>query len=295
MDGDTPASTAGVDWATDGNELCIVDHAGASVLRRNTACDAAGVAQLVRELERHSVARVAIERPDGPVVDALLAAGLQVVVIPPRQVKHLRSRYGSAGNKDDRFDALVLADTLRTDGHRLTPLQPDSAQTVALRSVVRARTDLVETRVALCNRLRAHLRVVFPAVAGVLADLDSPINLAFLTRFPTPDKAARLSERRLGAWLAANGYCGRQPARLLLARLQSGPHGLTGDPVPPPRTPRCTQTPTSSSPCPAPAPCAPPSCWSKSATHADPSPPKPPSPPSPAPARPPASRANTTS
>ena len=50
-------------------------------------------------------AEVAIERPDGPVVDALLDAGITVVVISPNQLKNLRSRYGSAGNKDDRFDA----------------------------------------------------------------------------------------------------------------------------------------------------------------------------------------------
>jgi hypothetical protein len=37
-------------------------------------------------------ARVAIERPDGPVVAVLLAAGLEVVVIPGRQVKALRGR-----------------------------------------------------------------------------------------------------------------------------------------------------------------------------------------------------------
>jgi transposase len=164
-------------------------------------------------------------------VDALLAAGLEVVVITPRQVKHLRARYGAAGNKDDRFDAYVLADVLRTDGHRLVALAPDSAQTVALRTAVRARTDLVDARIALCNQLRAHLRIVFPAVVGLFADLDSPISLAFLTRFPTTDKAAWLGERRLGAWLAANGYCGRQPAHLLLARLHDGPAGLTGDPA----------------------------------------------------------------
>lgn len=230
MQHDILAPTAGVDWAVDTNELCIIDPHGGVLLRLNTACDAAGIRRLVRELERHTVTRVAIERPDGPVVDALLSAGLQVVVIPPRQVKHLRARYGAAGNKDDRFDAYVLADVLRTDGHRLTPLTPDSPQTVALRCAVRARTDLVQTRVALCNQLRAHLRVVFPAAVGLFADLDSPISLAFLTRFLTADKAAWLGHRRLGAWLAANGYCGRQPASLLLQRLQTAPDGLSGDP-----------------------------------------------------------------
>ena len=61
---------------------------------------------------------MAIERGDGPVVEVLLDAGLSVFVVPSRQIKSLRSRYGSAGNKDDRLDAYVLADTLRTDGHR---------------------------------------------------------------------------------------------------------------------------------------------------------------------------------
>ena len=68
---------------------------------------------MVARLRRGGVGEVAIERPDGPVVDALLDAGLTVVVISPNQVKNLRSRYGSAGNKDDRFDAFVLADTPR--------------------------------------------------------------------------------------------------------------------------------------------------------------------------------------
>ena len=231
MQDDTSAPTGGVDWATDTNEQCIVGSDGDVVLRCNTTHDAAGIRRLIEHFTRHGVRQVAIERPDGPVVDALLAASLTVVVITPRQVKHLRARYGSAGNKDDRFDAYVLADVLRTDGQRLTALTPDSAQTLALRCAVRARTDLVEARVALCNQLRAHLRVVFPAVVGLFADLDSPISLTFLTRFPTVDKAAWLSHQRLGAWLAANGYCGRTPTATLLQRLTTGPDGLTGDPA----------------------------------------------------------------
>ncbi len=230
MQDDTPATFGGIDWATDTNEVCVVDRDGQTVSRLNAAADAAGIRRLIAELDGHQVGHVAIERPDGPVVDALLAADVEVVVIPPRQVKHLRTRYGSAGNKDDRFDAFVLADTLRTDHRRLTSLQPDSAQTLALRSAARARTDLVQTRVALCNQLRAHLRIVFPAVVGLFADLDSPISLTFLTRFPTCEKAAWLSHRRLGAWLAAHRYCGRTPTAVLLQRLHDAPDGLSGDP-----------------------------------------------------------------
>ena len=139
--------------------------------RPNVTADAAGIRQLVDELDHHGVTHVAIERPDGPVVDALLATGRTVVVIAPRQIKHLRTRYGSTGHKDDRFDAFVLADVLRTDAHRLQPLPPDTPQTMALRSAVRARTDLVQARVALCNQLRAHLRAVFPAAVGLFAGI----------------------------------------------------------------------------------------------------------------------------
>jgi hypothetical protein len=49
-------------------------------------------------LTRHRVDRVGIERGDGPVVDTLLAAGLELVVISSRQVRALRLRYGT-GNK----------------------------------------------------------------------------------------------------------------------------------------------------------------------------------------------------
>src|SRR5439155_12555505 len=123
---------------------------------------AAGLSELIRLFQRSGVAEVAIERPDGPVIDVLLDAGVTVVVISPNQVKNLRGRYGSAGNKDDRFDAFVLADTLRTDRARLRPLTPDSPATVALRRACRARKDLVSHRVAVANQLRGHLRNVFP-------------------------------------------------------------------------------------------------------------------------------------
>lgn len=224
----TPALTAGIDWATDTNALCIIDGHGQITDQLTTPADAAGIGRLVDRLTRRGVQLVGIERPDGPVVDALLAAGRTVVVIPPRQVKHLRTRYGQAGNKHDRFDAFVLADTVRTDRQRLTPLHPDTPATTALRSSVRARTDLVEARVGLCNQLRAHLRVVFPGAVGLFADLDAPVSLAFLARYPSAEAAAWLTHRRLGAWLAANAYCGRTPTRILLQRLQDAPGGLRG-------------------------------------------------------------------
>lgn len=218
---------AGVDWAQDDHVVCILGTDGEVVDRFTITHTAAGLKRLVVRLLGAGVAEVGIERGDGPVVDALLQAELTVLVISPHQVKNLRSRYGSAGNKDDRFDAYVLADVVRTDRRRLTPLTRSTPTTVALRSTVRSRRDLVEHRVAAANQLRAHLQNVFPAVVGLFAALDSAISLAFLERFPTQAKADWLTPQRLAGWLAKIGYSGRTSPAVLHQRILHAPRGTT--------------------------------------------------------------------
>jgi hypothetical protein len=122
--GSTRANSAGVDWAKDDYAVCVLDPDEQPLRRVTLTYTKAGLGRLIDLLERHRVHAVGIERHDGPIVDALLAADTTVYVIPPSQVKALRRRYGSAGNKDDRFDAYVLADTVRTDRRRLTPGLP---------------------------------------------------------------------------------------------------------------------------------------------------------------------------
>ena len=220
--------TCGIDWARDDHALSIVNAEGREITRDTISHDAAGLRDLITTLDQAGVYEVAIERPDGPVVAALLEAGVTVVVISPNQLKNLRGRYGSAGNKDDRFDAFVLADTLRTDRARLHPLLPESPATVALRQICRARKDLVAHRVAVANQLRAHLMIVFPGVVGLFAEIDSPINLAFLTRFDCQERADWLSVTRWANWLASVGYSGRTHPRELHRRLTSATRGAPG-------------------------------------------------------------------
>jgi transposase len=224
-----PRVTAGVDWAKDDHAVCVVGDQGEVLERFTVRHDAAGLRQLAGRLLRAGALQAGIERGDGPVVDTLLQAGLTVFVIPPGQVKNLRSRYGSAGNKDDRFDAYVLADAVRTDARRLRPMQRDSEQTAALRSAVRARRDLVGHRVAAANQLRAHLQVVFPAAAVLFAEIDSEITLTFLSRFTTQEQADWLSPKRLAAWLKSVAYSGKADPAALHARLLGAPRGLAGE------------------------------------------------------------------
>jgi transposase len=223
--------TAGVDWAKDDHAVCVVGGQGEVLERFSVAHDAAGLRQLAARLLSAGALQVGIERSDGPVVDTLLAAGLTVFVIPPGQVKNLRGRYRSVASKDDRFDAYVLGDAVRTDIRRLRPMERDSGQTTALRSAVRARRDLVGHRVAAANQLRAHLQGVFPGAAVLFRDVDSEITLAFLTRFTTQEQADWLSPKRLAAWLKSVSYSGKKDPAVLHARLLAAPRGQSGPPA----------------------------------------------------------------
>lgn len=222
---------AGLDWAKEEHRVCVLDGDGRLLSERRVIHDERGITSLCALLVELGVGRVAIERPDGLLVERLLEAGLVVLAIHPNQMKAARPRFRAAGGKSDSFDAFCLAELaqLRYDHHRFRVLTPDSDETKALRALTRAREDLVQTRVALANRLRAELEVFWPGAAVIFADVDSPIALAFLERYPSPQDARGLGEKRLSGFLARHGYCGRKAAFELLARLRSAPTGTTGE------------------------------------------------------------------
>jgi transposase len=223
---------AGLDWGGAHHAVCVLDDAGRIVTRFELRHDAAGLAELLARLKRLAPPAelpVAIERPSGLLVDALMEAGHPVVPIHPNIVKACRPRYRAACAKSDPGDAFMLADILRTDGHRFRPLTRLSDDIRALRALVRGRDDLVATRLCLANQLRSLLEGFWPGAAAIFAALDSPIALAFVRRYPTPDSAARLGEKRMAAFMASQAYCGRRSPAELLARLRAAPAGLAKD------------------------------------------------------------------
>ena len=222
----------GIDWASQAHAVCIIDDTARIHWQGSVLHTAAGLTDLRDRLHRfrqRGPLRVALERPSGLLVDTLLDAGVEVVPIHPNALKASRPRYSTAGGKSDPGDAFIHADLLRTDGHRLRPLRPPADDTRALRALVRGRDDLVAHRVALANQLRALLERFWPGAAAIFADVDSPIALAFLTRYPTPHSAARLGDKRLAQFLRQHAYCGRRPVPELLARLRSAPPSQVGE------------------------------------------------------------------
>ena len=218
--------TAGIDWASEAHEVCISEE-GRVTQRFSVAHEERGIVELARKLRGAGVARVAIERPDGVLVERLLAAGLEVLAIHPNQVKAARARFAVAHGKSDRFDAYVLAELARTDAHRFRALVPDGDQTKALRALTRAREDLVGVRVELANQLRAQLEAFWPG-ALIFAEVDSPISLAFLKRYPSPAQAKGLGAGRMAAFLARSSYSGRTDAAELVERIKAAPQGTAG-------------------------------------------------------------------
>ena len=220
----------GIDWAADTHAVCVTDAAGKIAAAFTIEHSADGIAALIRRLARYGQAGdmpVAIERPDGRLVDLLLEAGHPVVPVKPNAIKTWRDGEVLSGAKSDAGDAAVIAEYLRLRAHKLTAAPPYSDETRALRTVVRARGDLVEMRVAATNQLSALLDAHWPGAKAIFADVESPVSLEFLTRYPTPAAAAHLGEKRMAAFMIKHGYSGRRTAAELLARLRAAPAGTS--------------------------------------------------------------------
>jgi transposase len=220
----------GIDWAAETHAVCVMDAAGKISAGFVIEHSADGIATLIRRLARYGEAAgmpVAIERPDGRLVDLLLEAGHPVVPVKPNAIKAWRDGEVLSGAKSDAGDAAVIADYLRLRARKLRVAAPYSDETLALRTVVRARGDLVEMRVAATNQLSALLDAHWPGARAVFADVESPVSLEFLTRYPTPAAAAHLGEKRMAAFCVKHGYSGRRTAAELLARLRSAPAGTS--------------------------------------------------------------------
>jgi transposase len=220
---------AGIDWASEKHDVLVADETGAEVVAVTFAHDEKGLTALCRTLVRLEVGLVAIERPDGLLVERLLDAGLRVLALHPNKVAAARDRFRVSGGKSDRFDAFVLCELARTDHHRFRVLEPDSDRTKAIRALTRAREDLVGARTAIVNQLRAERERVWPGPLTLFSHMDAEILLAFLERYPSPADAHGLGVARMQAFLARERYSGGQHPTALMAKLRSAPRTRIGE------------------------------------------------------------------
>lgn len=146
--------------------------------------DEASIAALVADLQALQPSHIVLEATGGyelPLVAALGAAGLPVVVVNPRQVRDFAKATGRLA-KTDALDAHVLAHFAEAVRPPLRPLSETQAQ--ALAALVARRRQLVEMLVAERHRralarppaIRAHVQAHITWLQQALADLDDDLD-----------------------------------------------------------------------------------------------------------------------
>lgn len=225
------AHFVGLDWAKEEHAVCVLDSEGKALWRCSVPHAADGLTRFLKKLAAIALPAkmpVAIERPSGLLVDTLRQAGHPVFCIHPHAVQGYRLRYRVNAAKDDRGDAYLLADVLRTDWQRLKVIRPHSDAIKGLSALVHGRDALVKQRIQLSNQLHAILESFFPGASKLFAKLASPIALAFLERFPCPSEAAGLDLDGMRAFCRSQRYSGGKTPEELLKRLQRAAKGLAG-------------------------------------------------------------------
>jgi transposase len=188
----------GIDWADKEDVVCVVDDAGAIVLKRRIAHTLAARSEWSRWLrERHAEGIelwAAIERPHGRTVDFLLDHGVVVYPLNPKSLDRARDRFRVGASKSDPFDARVQALVLHSDHAQLRALQPSSEAAQELKGLTRDYRRHVRLQTRLLNQLTATLKEYYPRALEVCADLTAQWAQAFLTTYPTPAAVTALRE-----------------------------------------------------------------------------------------------------
>ncbi len=192
----------GIDWGCEKHRVCILDREGALIDQRWIEHSGSSLAELIEWLrnktgmESASIA-VAIEVPRGAIVETLAENNFAVFSINPKQLDRFRDRYSPAGAKDDRRDAWVLADSLRTALPCFHRVRIDEPALIRLRELSRLEDDLAQEQNRVNNQLREQLHRYFPQLLCCSPAVDEPWLWDLLESAPLPAKAARLSESKI--------------------------------------------------------------------------------------------------
>ena len=215
----------GIDWGSQRHQVCVLDRDRRRVGERAIDHDGASLAQLAAWLWTVSAGQpqrvaVAIEVPRGAMVEGLLARGFHVFALHPKQLDRFRDRHSVAGAKDDRRDAFVLADAVRTDQPSFRRLQLDAPQLLRLRELSRAEETLLEDFRRSANRLQDQLHRFYPQMLQLCSAADASWLWDLIDLAPTPAHAALLSEEHVQRVLKAHRVR-RVTAQEVLACLQA--------------------------------------------------------------------------
>jgi len=193
---------AGIDWGSERHRVFLMDREGRRLSERWFEHSGSSLAELIGWLRQQtsdsaSALAVAIEVPRGAIVETLLEHGFAVFSINPKQLDRFRDRYSPAGAKDDRRDAFVLADALRTDLHCFRAVRLDEPAMIRLRELSRLEDELTQEQNRAINRLREQFHRFFPQLLQLCQCADEPWLWELFELAPSPSRAARLTEAKI--------------------------------------------------------------------------------------------------
>ena len=229
-----PAFSAFValDWADKKHAFALVDAAGgepeSGFLDHTPEAVQAWAGNLISRFGPAPIA-VCLEQSRGPLVSMLLQfENFVVYPVAPQTVAKLRQAFYGSGAKDDPLDADLLLDILRHHRRHPRPLVPDTVEIRKLQLLVADRRDLVGEKTRHKNRLTDRLKQYYPQVLNWFDDLDAPVALDFLERWPTLEEAQRARPAALRKFFDKHGCHKRQRNEQRLAGIRQA-LALTSD------------------------------------------------------------------
>jgi transposase len=192
----------GIDWGGQTHQWCLLDADGRVRGERTVAHTTEQIQAALTWLRKTTEAEpdqiaVAIETPHGVLVDTLLEQGYAVFAINPKQLDRFRDRFTAGGAKDDRRDARVAADALRTDPRAFRPVRVNDPAMIQLRELARLLDDLQVEEGRLTNRLREQLGRVHAGWLTLCPAADETWLWTLLRAEPHPDAWPTLARRRI--------------------------------------------------------------------------------------------------
>jgi len=209
----------GIDWADSSHQIAVLTAEGQCISEFAINHTNDDVSKFCRQLELLAPVQVSIERPDGLLVDQLLEAGIEVYVIPPRIAARRRPRK----SKDDRGDARLLANLLRTGDDDCRRLERHGSTVETLRQLLQAFEQLQRQQLRTSNQLRQIVKQYYPVLLSMFSDVATHISLAFLETYPDPNLAQRLTYTELEQFLKAHHYTHMRRLDTIYQHLRKSP------------------------------------------------------------------------
>jgi transposase len=192
----------GVDWGSQQHQVCVCTGDGTIVEEQTVLHTGEALGKWVGRLLARVAGdatqlAVALETPRGAIVELLLAHGIPTFSINPKQSARFRERESVAGAKDDRRDARVLAQALRTDRGVFRRLSLEEDAVVELREWSRMDLELMEERNRLSSRLREQWQRYYPQLLTLVGGANEAWIWGVFELAPTPALAVRLRAAKI--------------------------------------------------------------------------------------------------